>query len=197
MRKLKFFRSLTSRGLYGTIHWIFHGYFVFNNFIVFYRNLENPVQAPAPSDGVEIKKLSLDALCSIRKGRNDLPVEFFCDKTHGLTTPFVALVEGELAAIHWLVQPGETSRFLSLSEGDIELNLNTVLPEFRGNRLAELLMVELLTDCKNNNLKRMFGVVHVSNIPQYKQMMRLGFEPVEHLTHFAFYRPKATLRYVS
>ena len=57
-------------------------------------------------------------------------------------------------------------------------------------------MAFIINDALKKNYKRMFGVVHVSNIPQYKPMLRLGFSPVECLTHVFLWRPKAKLIYV-
>jgi len=192
----KIVRSLNSRGLGGTLLWFIFGYFSINKFIVFYLNLEKPFEPSQPGPSVKISKISIDTLNLIRAGAKDLPIEFYCDETHGFTIPYVAEVDGEIAAIHWLVKPGEKSRFLELGAGDLEMNFNTVLPKFRDKRLAELLMAKLISSCSGGDFKRMFGVVHVSNVPQYKQMIRLGFEPVEVVTHFGMYRPKATLRYV-
>jgi ribosomal protein S18 acetylase RimI-like enzyme len=138
----------------------------------------------------------MSQLKDIRDEKSDYPIEFFCDQTEGFCTPFVAYVNNEPAAINWLVAPGEKSRFLDMKKGDVELNYITVLPAFRGNRLAAALMAYIIDRCKQEGQRRMFCVVHVETLPQYKQLIRLGFEPVEILTHFGPYRPRATLKYV-
>ena len=189
-------QSIQSRGLFGTLRWLYYGYVVPNKFLVFYRNLEATFDYSSMYDGMTIKRLSLDQLKDIRDRKSGYPIEFYCDETEGFSTPFVAYVNNEVAAIHWLVLPGEKSRFLDMKEGDVELNYNTVLPEFRGNKLAAPLMAYIIDRCKQEGQRRMFGVVHVDNLPQYKQMIRLGFEPVEILSHFGPFRPKATLKYV-
>lgn len=189
-------QSTQSRGGFGTLRWMYYGYLVPNKFLVFYRNLEETFDYSSMYDDITIEKLSINQLKAIRDKRSDYPIEFFCDQTEGFRTPFVAHVNNEPAAIHWLVAPGEKSRFLDLKTGDVELNYNTVLPDFRGNKLAAPLMAYIIDRCKQDGQRRMFGVVHVDNLPQYKQMIRLGFEPVETLSHFGPYRPKATLKYV-
>ena len=113
------------------------------------------------------------------------------------STPFVALVKGKIAAIDWVVYPGEYSRFLNIKEGDVELNYNTVLPRYQGKGISGKLKAYIIMDCIKEKHKRMFCVVNVDNIPQYKLLIRLGFEPVEVLTHHGFKRPKASLRYVN
>lgn len=187
--------SLMSRGLWGTLQWAYYGYLKVNNFIVFYRDPSLPVDLRLLGKDIEMKNVSLSELRRLRGQHDRLPFEFYCDETQGFKNCYVAISEGHLAAIHWLVGPGENSRFLNLTTGDVELNYNTVLPQFRGRRLAEMLMSFIINDSFNIGVERIFGVVHVSNIPQYKPMLRLGFTPVECLTHFFIWRPKATLRY--
>lgn len=193
----KLLQSFKSRGVYGTLRWIFYGYFTVNKFIVFYRNPKKPLDYTHKDHPVQLRRISISDLTSLRNQEEKLPVEFFCDITHNFSTAYVALCDAKVIAIQWLVYPGDTSRFLNLKDGDVELNYNTVLPQFRGRRLAEVLTAFVIKSCtKELNLKRIFEVVNVNNIPQYKPMLRLGFEPIEVLTHFGFYRPKATLKYV-
>jgi len=192
----KLVQSLKSRGILGTSRWIYRSYFTVNNFIVFYKKLGEPFNYTSFHRSVGFRVLDLDELQNMRKQIQGLPIEFYCDITHNFTKPFVAFVDGKLAAIHWLVLSREESRFLELKENDVEINYNTVLHEYRGMGLAEQLMAVIINYCNEMGYHRMFGVVNVSNIPQYKQMLRLGFEPVEVLTHFGLRRPKAKLRYV-
>lgn len=187
--------SINSRGITGTLKWGVDGYFKINNFIIFFRDLSIPIIKKNRLD-VDIIKMSAFEIKQLRENFNDLPFEFFCDESHGFTHCYVAFIGNNPAAIHWLVVPGERSRFLHLKEGDVELNYTVVLPRFRGKRIAEHLMEYIIHDAARNNHKRIFCVAHVSNIPQYKPMLRLGFLPVECLTHFFIWRPKAKLNYL-
>ncbi len=189
-------QSLRARGIVGTIRWVAVGMLRVNNFLVFHLNLQKAKPAPPPPEGVQLRQSSVEELRQIRAARPGLPVEFYCDETHGFTTPFLALCDGQVAAIHWLVFPGQRSRFLDMRPGDVELNYNTVLPEFRGRRLAQYLMAYLVDWARDAGHTRMFGVVHAANIAQFKPMLDLGFRPVEVVTHFAMSRPKATLEHV-
>lgn len=192
----EFKNSFMSRGVLGTLKWGYYGFLKVNNFIVFYRDISLPIDSRFLREDIEIRNVSLLDLKRIRINYDKLPFEFYCDETQGFQNCYVAFYEGRPAAIHWLVRPGEKSRFLNLEAGDVELNYNVVVPQFRGKRLAETLMAFIISDALKKGMKRIFGVVHVSNIPQYKPMLRLGFTPVECLTHFFVWRPKATLRYV-
>lgn len=190
-------QSIISRGFPGTLKWIYSGYFKVNNFIVFYKDLTQPFRARKTSTEIKCIRGSVENLRAIRESEKEiLPIEFYADTVHLLSTPYFAFLNDNIAAIHWLVYPGEKSRFLTLKEGDVEINYNTVLKKYRARRIAESLMHFMINACQEEGHKRMFGVVHVSNIPQYKPMLRLGFEPVEVLTHFGLKRPKASLQYV-
>jgi len=90
----------------------------------------------------------------------------------------------------------EYSRFLVLGEGDAEYNYSFVLPQYRGRRLAARLIAFMIKICQQQGQRRLFAVVSATNIPQFKQMLDMGFVPVEALTHFGTRRPKATLEYV-
>jgi len=188
--------SIKSRGLFGTLKWGYDGYLKVNNFIVFCRDLAVPVDMRLVKPGIEMKEMSLLELRCLRAQNDRLPVEFYCDETKGFKYCYLAFIDDHPAAIYWLVRPEEKSRFLILRDGDLELNYAVVLPQYRGNRIAESLMGFILNDACSKGFKRIFSVIHVSNIPQYKPMLRLGFLPVECLTHFFVWRPKATLRYL-
>lgn len=188
--------SVKSRGLFGTLKWGYDGYFKVNNFIVFCRDLTVPVDMRLIKPDLEMKEVPLLELQRLRTKNDRLPFEFYCDETNGFKYSYLAFIDGYPAAIYWVVRPEEKSRFLNLRVGDLELNYAVVLPRYRGNRIAESLMGFILNDACSKGFKRIFAVIHVSNIPQYKPMLRLGFLPVECLTHFFVWRPKATLRYL-
>ena len=193
----KLMYSIKTRGVSGTLRWIKYGILSYNVFHVYYLGLNKQQTGNLTTvQGLDLRLGSVDELKQLRSGRVDLPVEFYCDETLGFSTPFFAFLNGELAAIHWLVIPNEYSRFLNLSEGDVELNYNTVLPSFRGKRIAQLLMAFAVDWSQRAGHKRIFGVVNAENIAQFKQMLDMGFRPVEVLIHYAFSRPKATLQFI-
>lgn len=189
-------RSLKSRGVVGTVRKICYGYFEVIKFIVFYRDLRQPVVEMPSDPAFRFKQLSLAELKQWRDTVSGLPPEFYCDESYGFTTPCVGFVDGEPAAIVWIVYQGQNSRFLDIRAGDVELNYSYVLPRYRRRHLMGQLMNGLIKVCQEQQFKRLFGVVSATNIPQFKQMLECGFMPVEALTHFAWKRPRATLAYV-
>ena len=188
--------SVRQDGFFETSKIIIRGYFMVNKFIVFYRDLGAEVKESNIDPSISLKQISLGELKCLRKNRTDLPPDFYCDESLKFKTPCVALVNGELAAILWIVSPEEHSRFLELNDGDVEYNYSFVLPQFRGARLAGHLISFMIKYCQGMKLNRMFAVVSATNIPQFKQMLDMGFVPVEAMTHFGWRRPKATLSYV-
>jgi len=188
--------SFKSKGPIATLKVVYNGYFVVNKFIVFYRDLSRELEVIDVDPSITLRQVTLSELDALRRTCAALPPDFYCDLSHKFKTPCVALVDGKLAAILWIVSPEEHSRFLELKSGDVEYNYSYVLPEFRGKRLAGLLISFMINLCQQRGLKRMFAVVSATNIPQFKQMLDLGFVPVEALTHFGLKRPKATLEYV-
>lgn len=135
--------------------------------------------------GVIFRKISLPELKAYRDRTEGLPQEFYCDILYGFRVAYVAEIDGALAAIHWLVMPGDWSNFMVLGEGDAELNYNTVLPQYRGKRLAEKLMSYIVKNLKEEGrVKRIYGVISSANIAQFKQTLSIGFIPVGVLTKF-------------
>ncbi len=189
--KLKYFiRSINSVGLKKTVDNIIFGYLYLNKFMVLRLNLEKPFRYVEKNQSLKMMKISLADLHRIRDAHTGLPIEFYCDDIQGFSTPYVAFINNEIAAINWLVFPREKSRFLVFGENDAELNYITVLPQFRGGGIARSLMAYIIQESTNNQLKNLWIVVHIDNIPQWKPTIGLGFDPVGIITHWAFHRPR-------
>jgi len=140
-------QSIKSNGFLKTFNKIIYGYLEVIKFIVFYLNLEDDFVFLDRS-GVTVRKLSIEDLNEARVGNSNFSPEFYCDITHGFSTPFVSYVDDKVAAIIWVVYPGESSRFLGLVNGDVEINYSYVLPEFRGENLISHLMSYVIIYCK-------------------------------------------------
>ena len=136
--KLRYFvQSVNSIGLRKTLNKILFGYLYINKFMVLRLSLEKPFRYTEKNQFLKVKEISLEDLHRMRNDYPGLPIEFYCDEIQGFSTPYVAFVNNEIAAISWLVFPGENSRFLIIGENDAELNYITVLPQFRGKGIAK------------------------------------------------------------
>jgi len=183
-------QSLGSEGILRTLKIIGYGYLQVNKFIVLSFELKKPFFYKEKNENLQIMRITLDELHQLRTNHPGLPIQFYCDQTQGFTEPYVAFIDGEIVAIHWLVHPKQRSRFLIMRDNDAELNYNTVLHQYRGKRIAESLMAYIIKSNNASELKTLWGVVDVNNIPQWKSMIHLGFKPVDIITHWAAYRPK-------
>lgn len=180
----RIFRDVKNKGLISAFKYYTYA-MTPRDFIVFSINPGKCPDCVVQCDDLTFRRITIDALKSIRDRIGNLPQEFYCDLLYGFTTPFIMEEKGEVAAIHWLVMPGEWSKFMVLKEGEAELNYNIVLPKFRGKRLAEKLMRHILQSLKDEgDVKTVYGVVASSNIAQFKQMVSMGFMPVGVITKF-------------
>ncbi|MFY9398017.1 MAG: hypothetical protein WAR22_06610 [Desulfomonilia bacterium] len=121
-----------------------------------------------------VMKPTLEELGRLREGL-DLPREFYYDRILGLKTCYLALKDGELAYIHWGITRGDYSRFLVLPEDAVELNYNTTLRPFRGNKLMAKMLCHICRDLKENGFKMAYGIVHEGNQPSLNAAQSAGF----------------------
>lgn len=186
-----------ANGIAGTLDLLYASLFKVNIFQVFYIDLRKPLKIPSPPPGIEFRQVSLEELRRVRNENADLAIDYYCDELFGYTLPFFALIDQKVAAIVWLVVAGQSSRFLDLKPGDVEINYLEVDPAFRGRRIAQHLMGYQISWAANAGYTRMFTVPNVQNIASLKPMLDLGFRPIEALVHFSLKRPKASLKYAS
>ena len=186
-----------ANGVLGTLDLLYVSLFKVNVFQVFFIDLRKPVSIPPAPPGIEFKQATPEELQRVRAGVTDLAIDYYCDELFGYTLPFFALVEGQVAAIVWLVLPGQPCRFLDLQDGDVEINYLEVNAAFRGRRIGQHLMAYQIQWAAAAGYKRLFTVPNVENIASLKPMLDLGFRPIEALVHFSFRRPKAALTHAS
>jgi len=119
-------------------------------------------------------KPSLEELAQIREGL-DLPREFYYDRIFNLKTCYLAFKDDELAYIHWVLFSGDYNRFLILPSDTAEINYNTALRKFRGNKLSAKVISYICKDLQAAGYKRVFGVIHEANLPSISAVEDAGF----------------------
>lgn len=148
-----------------------------NTFIVF----ENDLTQELPDHNLEpyytVVKPKKEELNKIREGKN-LPREFYYDEIYNAKTCYLTFKGNELAHIYWVFFKGDCSRFLILSEGMAEVNYNTTLPKFRGNRLMAKMMAYISKDLKEAGYRKVMGVIHEFNYPAIKSAENAGFKKI-------------------
>jgi GNAT superfamily N-acetyltransferase len=184
-----------AKGWYGVADILWTSLGRVNVFQVLYVD---PTSAPPPpplAPDIVIRAATLDEVRALRADGTGRPVDYHCDELFGMRLPFVAEVAGAHAAICWLVERGQYSRFLDLEDGDVEINYLAVDAAFQGRRLGFHLMAYQIAWAGQNGYRRVLTVPNVENIASLKPMFDLGFRPIEALRHIAWHRPKATMRY--
>ncbi len=146
---------------------------------------EAPV-VPVPM-GVSVHADAIDRLRRHRKGRNDLPNEFWRDEINGATTCFVSEVNEELASVSWMYAYPAKRSMLVLAPGDAECSGAYVLPAFRGRGLYGVLGTFLGDWWLSNNGGRVFAVVASNNPVSMRQTEWMGYRDVAVLHRNSFF----------
>ncbi len=160
-----------------------------NEFILFERILENSVGTISLNSEYAVIRPTLEQLEDIRKNR-ELPREFFYDQFHGVRRCYVVLHKGEPAYIHWVYVRGDPNRFLELEDGVGELNYNTTLPEFRGQKLMGKMMVYIMKDLKDDGFTKAVGVVNALNPAALRSMTAAGFSEIRRIKAIGYFNRK-------
>lgn len=149
-----------------------------NTFYVYENDLTKELRESNLDSEFRVVKPTLEELSRLR-GERDLPREFYYDRIYSAKTCYLAFKGDELAYIHWVFFKGDYSRFLMLSDGVAELNYNTTLPGFRGQRLSAKMMAYISKDLKKMGYKKVMGVIHEFNTPSIKCIKEAGFKEIE------------------
>ncbi len=128
---------------------------------------------PAPA-GFRFHADALDRLGELRKGRTDLPNEFWRDKVNGARYCCLAEEDGRLAAITWMYDYPAKRPILLLAPGDAEAVGTYILPAFRGRSLYRSLSVFRSRWWFDSHGGRIFTVAASDNPIPLAQIPRMG-----------------------
>ncbi len=159
------------------LKFIYYSCIRINTFYVFENDLEKELPEHNLDSDFRVIKPTLEELARIREGR-DLSREFYCDKIYNVTTCYLTFKGNELAHIYWVFFKGDYSRYLILRDGAAEVNYNTALPKFRGNRLMAKMMAYISKDLKKAGHRKVMGVIHEFNYPAIKSAEIAGFKKI-------------------
>jgi RimJ/RimL family protein N-acetyltransferase len=124
-----------------------------------------------------VVKPSLEELERIREGK-ELPREFYYDRIYHTKTCYLVFKEDELAYIHWVLFKDDYNRFLILGDKVAELNYNTTLKKFRGDKLSAKMIAYICEDLKKAGYLKAMGVIHEFNPPSIQAAEIAGFKKV-------------------
>ncbi len=154
---------------------IYYSIFRFNTFYLLGINLLNDLPPHNLDNYYRVVKPSLEELEKIREGK-ELPREFYYDRIFNIKTCYLAFKEDELAYIHWVLFKGDYNRFLILGDKVAELNYNTTLKKFRGDKLMGKMVAYICEDLKKSGFNKAVGVAHESNLPSIKATEIAGWQ---------------------
>jgi len=161
-------------GLRAWFNFIYYSQFRINTFCIFHALLDQNKEESIDLPGIIFSTPTFKELDRLRIGKN-LPREFYCDQFHRVSQCCIALVEGELAYIHWVYRRGDFSRFLNLGEDSAEINYVITLSQFRGSGISTAAFKYSMQHLKREGIKNLFAVIHNENIASLKSFNRAGF----------------------
>jgi hypothetical protein len=159
------------------LKFLYYSFFRINKFIIVENDLTKELPELNIDSDYRVVKPSLDELAKIREEK-DLPREFYYDKIYNAKTCYVVFMGDELAYIHWVLTKGDYNRFLILSDEVAELNYNTTLPKFRGNRLSAKMVAYISKDLKESGYRKALGVIHEDNYQSIRAAESAGFKKI-------------------
>jgi len=186
MNKLKELYIYTSKkGIKDTVSRIKTKYCHITPFFLFLKNLDKPYSGITLDNCFKCVQGNLELLNEMREKINNLPREFYVDKTHGGKTFYLVYHKNEIAYIHWIFKKGEYSRFFDIQdENTFEINYIIALPKFRGNRLQAKAINYTCNDLKQKGYKRVISAVSKGNILSIKGMKRAGLKEFKKVKSF-------------
>lgn len=124
-------------------------------------------------------KDDLNALDKIRNSREDLPREFYIDKTHKGKRFYLFLYNSEPVFIHWVFGKGEFSKFCDIQdEKTVELQYAYTLPPHRGKRVMAKALDYTCKDLKRKGYEKVVNVVSEGNVNVIRGLEFTGLTPI-------------------
>jgi RimJ/RimL family protein N-acetyltransferase len=174
------------------IKFIYYSLIRVNTFYIVENDLTKELPKHTLDNDYRVMKPSLEELERIRNGK-DLPREFYYDKIYNVKTCYLAFKGDELAYIHWVLLKGDYNRFLILRDGVAELNYNTTLKKFRGNKLMVKMLAYICEDLKRGGYLKVVGVVHELNPPSLNAAESVGFRRVRKIRTLGPFNRRITI----
>lgn len=136
-------------------------------------------QAMEPAAGsVEIRAGTLDELERLRRTSPErLGPEFYADCLHGARRFYLALCEGRVAHISWLLTSDDPALLVRLAPGEIELNYVHTVAAYRGRGFLAAVQTAMLKEARREGMRRAYTHVAVDNAPSLRAVAKAGFRP--------------------
>lgn len=150
---------------------------------------QKPEMLDAPP-GFRFYADGLDRLREHRKGRKELPNEFWRDEINGARYCSIAEKNGQIAAVIWMYRYPAKRPMLVLAPGDAEISAAYVLPEFRGCSLYRPLGFFLRRSWFDSHGGRIFAVAASDNPITLAILPRNGYVHMATLRRNSLFGPR-------
>ncbi len=191
-RKLnELYLYVSKKGFKATILRIYSNYFNIKTFVLYKRELrEDPANIIFEKE-FKCFQSNLELLKEIRNKKDDMPREFYLDKTHRATFFYLTYYKKELACILWIFPKGEYSRFFNIQdEKAVELNYMFTLSSFRGKRLQGKTVDWVCKDLKERGYNKVLLAISSTNISARKGMELTCFREFHRIKSYFSYVKK-------
>lgn len=174
------FKSLNEsvKSLYGDsissyFKFFYISFFRCNIFLIMNMNVSK-YDSSIDLDGFSYSQ-DMEILRYFRRNKN-LPKQFYMDKLKGLKRVCIVLKGEDIVHIHWVVFPGDFSRFLKISPRHAEINYVLTLPEYRNLKIFRKALCKTINSLQNDNIDRIFAVIHSQAIASIKAFESVGLK---------------------
>lgn len=132
----------------------------------------------------------LDRLRELRKGRRDLPNEFWRDEINGARYCSIIEKDGQIAGVDWMYSYPAKRPMLVLAPGDAEITGAYILPAFRGLSLWRPLGSVMRRGWLDSHGGRIFAMVASDNPLSLAVTPRNGYVHVATLHRNSLFGPR-------
>lgn len=172
--------NTSARTVYGDsplrfIKYAYVSLFSLNTFIVFCVDGASYVPPIEPLERLE--EWPLERLHAYRQNKT-LPKQFYADTLNGFRRPWVYTENDDVAYIFWVCEPSDTSSFLHLNPGDVEMSHAITMPQFRRRGIHERGTVQLIKKLARQGYSHIYSVVHNGNSNGLSAFQASGMQPV-------------------
>ena len=134
---------------------------------------EGPNREAHPS--LSVRRLSVPELAAVRERTRGLPLAFYVDRIHGVSRPFVARWDGELAHVSWVFVCGDHTPDMTLAAREAEIRYSHTLPEFRGRGIYQAVIRQIAADLEAEGIRTIYAHVVESNTSSLRAFFASGF----------------------
>jgi len=177
----KTIESTYGKGILGYIRFIHTSFLKINIFYIYTIDVTSYVNDNNVDDIVYSKDIIV--LKDYRKNKK-LPKQYYMDVIDGLKNCCLILCENDIAHIHWVVESGDTSRFLKIDKHHVEINHVLTLQKYRNLHIYRKAIVKTLSNLKNVGVTHAFVVINSNTVISRHVIESIGWKECRRIRTF-------------